>query len=124
MRTGKLTKDFLEVRNRFGAYYKQNLQHSYEELEVARKKYLRQLTVRFFGLIITAAVLMYILPRLHEEISKIIVSIYLIAAIFLLSAPFGNYKDDTKDKVMNKILAFWGDFNYGNAFTAMLPKRL
>ena len=108
-----------EVRNKFRDYYNGELRHKYEELEPARKKYLRKFWCWFVFFTLIALGYIYfcyaaelsIKECFSEGLVKLYI-LYFVIAFVVCSGPVSNYKTDTKFAVMNRIMDFWGDFKY------------
>ena len=103
----------------FKKFYDENLRHKYEQLEPARKKYLAKFQRRIIGCV--AFILLIIFLCTIGTISK---QLYLSEGFMKLSAlvvflmfifchvPIVDYCVETKSLVMDKILSFWGTFEY------------
>ena len=111
----------VEIRRLFREYYNGELKRKYAELEPARKKYLRKFW--FWFVLFTVVALGYIyfcyvggISR-KDFLSEGAVKLYLIyfaIAYAVCMVPVSDYKNDTKFAVMNRILDFWGEFQYSS----------
>lgn len=109
----------VEIRNKFRNYYNGELKHKYEELEPARKKYLRKFWFRF--VLFSAIALGYVYFCYVSGVSKKdflsegalkLYFIYFAIAYVFCSIPVSDYKVDTKFAVMDRIMDFWGEIDY------------
>lgn len=114
-----INKELLEKRRKFRAYYNEKLRGDYAGLEPVRKKYLREFGLRMAaGLVAAGWYGVYCKTRnIPAEIvfSDNAVGVYcLLVSLFWIwvRRPFNKYKQDTKQLVMDKILAFWGGVRY------------
>lgn len=121
MQIHKINSEQVALREKFRAYYNQNLIHDYEELEPARKKHLSTFFLwlvifTFLGLLLFRGCAggHICFDNADNDLMEILTSVYLVAAGYFLSSPFRRYKEETKDKVMNKVLSFFGTFTYSN----------
>ena len=114
-----INKELLEKRKKFRAYYNEKLRGDYAGLEPVRKKYLREFGLRM-AVGIVAAGFYYALCKTRNIPAEIVFSdnavwVYcLLVSLFWIwvRRPFNKYKQDTKQLVMDKILAFWGGVRY------------
>jgi len=111
----------VEVRRKFRDYYNGELRHRYEELEPERQKYLRQFIFLFVLFLSIACAYVYFCfnGQVSEETyaSKDAIKwylVYLVIAWVVCVIPVSSFKEDTKFAVMDRILSFWGEFNYSN----------
>lgn len=118
----KFDRNFLEYRENFRMYYNQHLRRDYQELEPHRKKYLCifYCMILFFTFIycMLFCVSINIWNTDNKDIQESIANIfgiYTAFVIYICSYPFSKYKSDTKRLVMNKILSFFGTFQYGES---------
>ncbi|MCM1323876.1 MAG: DUF3137 domain-containing protein [Acetobacter sp.] len=129
----KVNKELYALRERFRTFYNANLKKDYKELEAYRKKYLIQFYIRiilsvFIGCILLWTTNIYLLET-HSQIyhltfgskttdSNDIISylwyIYIVTAFIACRQPFKDYKTNTKNMVMNKILSFFGTLKHGD----------
>ena len=114
-----INKELLEKRRKFRAYYNEKLRGDYAGLEPVRKKYLREFGLRMAaGLVAAGGYGVYCKTRnIPAEVvfSDNAVWVYcLLVSLFWMwvRRPFNKYKQDTKQLVMDKILAFWGGVRY------------
>ena len=115
----KINQELAELQANFLQYYRQNLGNKFAELEPIRKKYLH-----FFwkwGVIFSLGivVILYLSNSgffsqefMDSDLFAYMVGGYFITMYLVLSHPFSAYKEKTKRLTMDKILAFFGDFNY------------
>lgn len=108
-----------KIQQDFKLFYDANLRQKYEQLEPARKKYLTRFQRRIVGSI--AFILLIIFLCANGIISKqfydsdgfIKLSALAIFGMFIYChAPIVDYCIETKSLVMDKILSFWGTFEY------------
>lgn len=106
------------IRNKFRDYYNGELRHKYEELEPARKKYLRKFWYwfTFFTLVALGYIYFCYVAELSRKecFSEGLVKLYIFyfaIAYAVCSMPVSDYKKDTKFAVMDRIMDFWGEFN-------------
>ena len=114
-----INKELLEKRKKFRAYYNEKLRGDYAGLEPVRKKYLREFGLRMIaGLVAVGCYYAHCKARnIPAEVmfSDNAVGAYcLLVSLFWIwvRRPFNKYKQDTKQLVMDKILAFWGGVRY------------
>ena len=108
-----------QTQMQFKFFYEEKLREIYTQLEPVRKKYLH----RFYY---TALICLIIFPSLYgacyyniipegiyssDGFIKLIL-LAVLAALYFLTLPFTQYREKTKDRVMQIILSFWGKFNY------------
>lgn len=108
-----------KLQQDFKTFYDANLRQKYEKLEPARQKYLNKFWRRFM---ISCAISLFILILciIGTIPSKIYASegfiklcgLVIIVMVCLCSTPFSDYCVETKSLVMDKILSFWGTFEY------------
>lgn len=109
------------IRNKFREYYNDALKHRYEKLEPIRRKYLIWFWVLFIFFVIIA--LSYVWCCIYYDVSskayfsegavKLYV-IYFAIMYGVCSLPLSYYKEKTKFAVMDRILDFWGEFQYSS----------
>ncbi len=115
----KINKELADLQANFLQYYRQNLGDKFEALEPIRRDYLFSFYKRcvFFSLLTAFIVFLFAIGFLSMEILDsdlfaFLTCLYIGIAWTMLSYPFIAYKDKTKKMVMDKILAFFGDFRY------------
>lgn len=103
----------------FKIFYDQNLRLIYESLEPERRKYLRRFFIRFtlFMLIVAIFGLFCYLGIIDKKLltSKGFVKcmgVAFLCGVVYVAMPFSDYREETKNKVMDIILSFWGNFEY------------
>lgn len=108
-----------EAQQKFQSFYKANLQQIYKQLEEKRYQYLhifyRRLicSVLLVGAICMLCIKNIISEDIYTSNAFIKVAIFAVLMIFaVLYTPFANYREKTKRKTMEKILSFWGHFDY------------
>ncbi|MBQ8482554.1 MAG: DUF3137 domain-containing protein [Alphaproteobacteria bacterium] len=108
-----------ETQQKFQSFYKTNLQQIYRQLEETRKRCLNSLKNRlicfflFFGGIYYLCLNDIIKPEIYS--SDFFVNVAVIVFLIFCGAiyqPFSEYREKTKDTTMQKILSFWGKFDY------------
>ena len=111
----------VEVRNRFREYYNGALKQKYAELEPARKKYLKKFW--FWFVLFTVIAIGYVYFCYAAELSRKecfsegaikLYIIYFAIAYAVCAKPVSDFKEETKFAVMDRILDFWGDFQYSS----------
>ncbi len=124
----KANYELAKLQQDFKAFYDKNLRQKYEQLEPAREKYLNKFWRRF--IICTAIVLFVIFLCINGTISKELytsegflkIFIFIIIAMgYICITPFFDYCVETKSLVMDKILSFWGTFQY--SFTSTVDSK-
>lgn len=115
----KINADLAMVQKQFADFYRQNLQQIYTQLEPVRYEYLHILYKRLFYTALGAGAfwLCCHMGWLNGDsgFSGILMTIFIVAAVldfFVLQYPFQTYRERTKARVMQKILSFWGQFDY------------
>ena len=118
-----LNDNLLEIQKKFKEYYDTTLKHKYSELEDIRKKDLFWFIFWFVLFSIGASIYIYCCAKgyISEKtyLSKGALKLcflYICTGIFLCYAQVDDYKLETKFKVMDKIMQFWGDFQYSYSF--------
>ena len=121
MQKYEVDSKLVELRQNFREYYNDGLKRKYAELEPARKKYLKKFC--FWAFIFSFFAIVYIcfciaggVPKdcyASKEFVKLYF-IYIAIACGVCSIPISDYKEKTKLAVMDRILDFWGEFNYSN----------
>ena len=108
-----------ELQQNFKTFYDENLRQKYEQLEPIRQKYLNKFWFRF--IVSTAIVLIticlcctgFIRERVYSSDWFIRLAVLAIVVMVVMCCiPFSDYCAETKSLVMNKILSFWGTFEY------------
>ena len=115
----KINKELADLQANFLQYYRQNLGDKFEALETVRRDYLFSFYKRcvFFSLLTAFIVFLFVIgffseKFLNSELSVYSLCLYIGIAWTILSQPFRSYKKNTKRLVMDKILAFFGNFTY------------
>lgn len=115
----KINKELADLQANFLQYYRQNLGDKFEILEPVRRDclfFLFKWSIIFFFLTAFIVFLFVVgfLPSeiLDSELFAFLTCVYFIVIWMTLSHPFSEYKKKTKRLVMDKILAFFGDFSY------------
>lgn len=127
----KVNREFLELRDKFRKFYNGELKTKYKELEPIRQKYL----VWFFVIFSVFAFFtgMYVYFCINGSISKktylsensvYFYYIYFAIAGWVCFLPISKFKSETKMMVMDKILGFFGDFNYSRAYDFIKEKDI
>lgn len=108
-----------EAQQRFQSFYKANLQQIYKQLEEKRHQYLHMFYRRLIcSVLLVGGVFILCLKNIiSEEIytseAFIKLAFFAILMIFaVLYTPFAGYREKTKRETMEKILSFWGKFDY------------
>lgn len=108
-----------ETQQKFQSFYKANLQQIYKQLEETRKKCLDSLKNRLICFFLFFGGIYYLCAQdiIKQEIYSSDFFINVAAIVFLIFCgaiyqPFCDYREKTKDRTMQKILSFWGNFNY------------
>ena len=127
----KINKELADLHADFLQYYRQNLGDKFKELEPIRKENLHRFIqwCGIFGLGIVIVICLFaynVLPLeiLDEKWFSYLVAIYLAVMFYLIMLPITTYKKETKHMVMNKILAFFGNFSYQMHKTVSLADLL
>lgn len=109
--------DLVEVRRKFRDYYNGQLRRKYEELEPFRQKYLKRFWIFFLLFFVIAAFYVYACATglVSEETytskgAMKLCFVYVVIAFSVCYVPISDYKEKTKLMVMDRILAFWGEF--------------
>lgn len=98
----------IKTKEKFRAFYKEKLLTDFFNLEIERKKYFRIFVINF---LISAIVFPYVgklLEGVNEDIAEIIIGVVGIACFGAIIYPVVTFQGITKDKVMDKILSFFG----------------
>ena len=108
-----------KLQQDFKTFYDANLRKKYEQLEPARKKYLGRFWRRtisctaFILLIVCLCISGVISKQIYDSDGFIKLSISAIFLMFIYCRfPIDDYCVETKSLVMDKILSFWGTFEY------------
>lgn len=108
-----------ETQQKFQSFYKANLQQIYKQLEEMRKKCLNSLKNRLICFCLLFGGIYYLCAQdiIKQEIYSSDFFINVAAIVFLIFCgaiyqPFCDYREKTKDRTMQKILSFWGKFDY------------
>lgn len=108
-----------ETQQKFQSFYKANLQQIYKQLEEKRHQYLHKFYRRLMCsiLLVCGTYLLCLKDIISENIytsdAFIRIAIIVVLLIFaFLYTPFADYREKTKRKTMEKILSFWGKFDY------------
>lgn len=111
------------VQQEFRAFYDSNLQDKYTQLEIIRKRLLKQffITASLYVSIILLCIFMNVIAYydFYPEIFSYVFTLFHGIFIYLCFKPFDKYKKQTKSSVMKTILSFWGDFQYKNEYDAV-----
>ena len=108
-----------EAQQKFQSFYKANLQQIYKQLEEKRHQYLHKFYRRLIcSVLLIGGVYMLCLKNIISEkiytsdtfVNIVSIAVFLIFAF--LYTPFADYREKTKRKTMEKILSFWGNFDY------------
>ncbi len=120
----KPDRKLAQTQQKFKDFYDKNLRTKYEKLEPMRCKYLKKFHIRFLvSVFITAAIFLLcccgiISSEVYESEGFIkFCALIIVVMIYFCSTPFADYCVETKSLVMDKILSFWGDFEYSNVST-------
>ncbi len=115
----KINKELADLHANFLQYYRQNLGDKFESLEPIRKKYLFFFFKWTIIFCFVTAFIIYLLkvdffPRKlwNSDLGGYLLCFYIAIIGGTLAYPFVSYKEDTKRLVMDKILAFFGEFTY------------
>ena len=111
------------VQQEFRAFYDSNLQDKYTQLEIIRKRLLKQflITASLYVSIILLCIFMNVIAYydFYPEIFSYVFTLFHGIFIYLCFKPLDKYKKQTKSSVMKIILSFWGDFQYKNEYDAV-----
>lgn len=127
----KVNKDLADTQAAFWNYYNSDLRQIYQKLEPIRQRYLHRFIRRFaffagiLAFIITLCYTGFIPEKIYndEDFFKIILFAGLVY-IFYMFYPFQAYCEKTKSMVMEKLLSFWGNFNYSNGKYSVYPSDI
>ena len=115
----EINKDLASLHADFLQYYQQNLGDKFKSLELVRKKYLCSFYIWCVIFFFLTAFIVYLInigffseKFLNSELSVYSLCFYIVTIWEVLNRPFKSYKKETKRLVMDKILAFFGDFTY------------
>ena len=115
------------VQQEFRAFYDSNLQDKYTQLEIIRKRLLKQffITASLYVSIILLCIFTNVITYhdFHPNIFACIFALFHGIFIYLCFKPFDTYKKQAKSSVMKTILSFWGDFFYKNGYNT-IPESL
>ncbi len=108
-----------ETQQKFQSFYKANLQQIYKQLEEARHQYLHKFYRRLIcSILLIGGVYILCLKNIISEsiyTSDAFIRIAAVAVLIIfavLYTPFADYRERTKRRTMEKILSFWGKFDY------------
>lgn len=108
-----------ELQEKFRVFYNQNLGSQFVELEAMRLKYLHFFWKWIIFFVVLGGIMFWVadsgmIPNevLNSDIAEYVILGYFVTAFFVLCQPFDNYKSDTKKMVMEKVVKFFGDFDY------------
>lgn len=112
----KINYRLAETEQQFGLYYKKNLRRIYGELEGDRHKYIGSLikraAVSAAGILFFCRLYDFKIPENPGNGEMKTALILIIIMIRYLYGPFKNYRTATKNRTMEIILSFWGNFTY------------
>lgn len=116
-----MKKDYklAETQQKFQSFYKANLQQIYKQLEETRQKYFYSFVKRFIcSLLFIGGTYYLCLSNIISEgvyTSELFINVAIIVLLIICGViyqPFCEYRKQTKDLTMQKILSFWGKFDY------------
>lgn len=115
----KVNKELAELQEKFRSFYNQNLGDKFEGLETSRQKHLHFFWKWLIIFIVMALSFFYlciagIIPTkfLLDDVCGWLIISYILIVIYVLNLPLSEYKNETKQLTMDKILSFFGDFKY------------
>ena len=115
------------VQQEFRAFYDSNLQDKYTQLEIIRKRLLKQflITASLYVSIILLCIFTNVITYndFDSEGFGFIFVLFHGIFIYLCFKPLDKYKKQTKSSVMKTILSFWGNFFYKNGYNT-IPESL
>ncbi len=115
-----------ETQAKFKQFYQKKLQKDYENLEIKRIKYLKKFWLYLFAY----TALLFIVFAIHnrgyigQDWFSNITAVVIIAGCIAVYMQIRNYRDDTKNMSMKKVLSFWGNFSYHNSCSSSHPKNI
>lgn len=119
MFNNRVNKELVEIRQKFREYYNSELRGEYSALETKRKTELKMFW--FWFVLFSLGAVFYIYCCANGIISKKTYMskgvmkfcfVYIGVWWYFCYSHILSYKIDTKFSVMDKIMEFWGDFNY------------
>lgn len=115
----KVNKELADLQEKFRVFYNENLGEKFAGLETIRVKHLRFFWkwLFIFGFISIAFIYFCVIGVIpssffDHDISTWIIFLYLAVVFMVLHEPFADYKAETKNMTMDKILNFFGNFTY------------
>lgn len=105
----------LRLRAKFRDFYNKNLIEDYRALEIKRRKYLKVLVVLIVASVTVLSIIFNLL-KLNGEMSEFegkFFSFLCLIAVTLTTLPSLLLKSAAQNTVMNKIISFFGDMEYG-----------
>ena len=119
----KVNYKFLALREKFRTFYDNELRKKYQELEPIRQKYLKYFILWCFLFTFLAGIYVYFCKKGFISIETYASSgmvklyfFYFIIAYAICLFPIYEFKSQTKFMVMDKILSFFGGFNYSEGY--------
>lgn len=119
----KVNYKFLALREKFRIFYNNELRQKYQELEPIRQKYLTYFILCCSLFTFLAGVYVYfcmegfISEKTYTSNGMIkLYFFYFIIAYAVCFVPIYEFKSNTKFMVMDKILSFFGGFNYSQGY--------
>lgn len=114
-----INKELADLQERFRVYYNQNLGDKFQKLESSRLKHLYFFWKWLISFVLISVGFIYLCiiyvipPKFFEhDISVWIIILYFTTVFMVLKKPFKDYKTETKNMTMEKILNFFGNFTY------------
>ena len=108
-------ENYINIQQKFDAYYNSELASILRKNDIQRKKYLRYFyLLLFLSFIFYPLIIVLAFWLMTKENSIDMGPIFFISGLFvmLLYAPFHKYKKATKASIMPKFAKFFGDFKY------------
>ena len=127
----KVNYKFLALREKFGKFYNNELRKKYQELEPIRQKYLKYFILGCSSFIFLAGLYVYFCMKgfISEKTyaSEGMIKLYFVyfaIAYTVCFIPISKFKSETKFMVMDKILSFFGGFNYSQGYDFIKEKDI
>lgn len=115
----KVNKELAELQEKFRSFYNQNLGDKFMGLEMSRQKHLHFFWKWLIIFIIMTFCFVYLciagtIPTkfLQDDVCGWLIISYILIVSYVLNLPLSEYKSETKQLTMDKILSFFGDFKY------------
>ncbi len=115
----KVNRELAELQEKFRVFYNESLGEKFAGLETIRYKHLcffRKWLINFVligvGFIYLCVIGVVPSEFFDHDVSSWIIAIYFMTVFVVLHKPIADYKAETKNMTMDKILNFFGNFTY------------